>query len=125
MYNFRTDLALERRDLYNKAHNIEKDVDGIEVEEEAIDDDKIKIARVKVTNSAGAEAIGKPVGNYITIDIQKLKIATDEDITKASETLSKELKVLVEKHVSSKDDILVVGLGNIYVTPDSLRTKGN
>ena len=41
MYNFRTDLALERRDLYNKAHNVEKDVDGIETEEEQIDD-KIK-----------------------------------------------------------------------------------
>lgn len=44
---------------------------------------------------------------------------------KAGETLSKELKALVEKHVSSKEDILVVGLGNIYVTPDSLRTKSN
>ena len=29
MYNFRTDLALERRDLYNKAHNIEQDIDKI------------------------------------------------------------------------------------------------
>lgn len=44
---------------------------------------------------------------------------------KASEVLSKELKALVEKHASSLDDILVVGLGNIYVTPDSLRTKSN
>ena len=38
MYNFRTDLALERRDLYNKAHNIEKDIDGIETEEEKVNE---------------------------------------------------------------------------------------
>ena len=43
MYNFRTDLALERRDIYNKANNIEKDIDGIEAEEEYIDDKKTRI----------------------------------------------------------------------------------
>ena len=36
MYNFRTDLALERRDLYRKAHNIQEEIDGIETEEENI-----------------------------------------------------------------------------------------
>ena len=91
MYNFRTDLALERRDLYNKAHNIEKDIDGIETEEEQIDD-KIKVSRVKVTNQSGEEAIGKPQGNYITIDIKKLKIAQEEEIDKFSEVLSNELR---------------------------------
>ena len=122
MYNFRTDLALERRDLYNKAHNVEKDVDGIETEEEQIDD-KIKVSRVKVTNQNGEEAIGKPQGNYITIDFKSLKIANDDEIQKASEIVTKELKALLEKHVSNQDSILVVGLGNIYVTPDALGPK--
>lgn len=122
MYNFRTDLALERRDLYNKAHNVEKDVDGIETEEEQIDD-KIKVSRVKVTNQNGEEAIGKPQGNYITIDFKSLKIASDDEIQKASEIVTKELKALLEKHVSTQDSILVVGLGNIYVTPDALGPK--
>ena len=36
MINFRTDLALERRDLYKRANNIENEVDGIETEEENI-----------------------------------------------------------------------------------------
>ena len=30
MYNFRTDLASERRDLYIKANNLEDKIDGIE-----------------------------------------------------------------------------------------------
>ena len=49
MYNFRTDLALERRDLYNKANNIENDIDGIGAEEEKVNDNII-ISRVRVTN---------------------------------------------------------------------------
>ena len=35
---------------------------------------------------------------------------------------TKELKQLINKHTQKQGDILVVGLGNIYVTPDSLRT---
>ena len=122
MYNFRTDMALERRDLYNKAHNIEKDIDGIETEEEKVDDN-ILISRVKVTNDNGVQAIGKPIGSYITIDVRKLKIANEEEIQKASESVTKELKTLIDKHVGVQDSILVVGLGNIYVTPDALGPK--
>ena len=122
MYNFRTDLALERRDLYNKAHNIEKDIDGIETEEEKIDEN-IVVSRVKVINKNGEEAIGKKQGNYITIDVKNLKIANADEIQKNSEVVTKELKTLIEKHTTQKDSILVVGLGNIYVTPDSLGPK--
>ena len=72
MYNFRTDLALERRDLYKKANKLDKEIDGIETQEEQISD-KITTSRVKVINEEGEKAIGKPIGNYITIDIKKLK----------------------------------------------------
>lgn len=122
MYNFRTDLALERRELYRKANKIENEIDGVETEDENIGEN-IKVSRVKVINKNGEEALAKPIGDYITIDIKKLKIATDEDIGSAAEVLTKELKSLLEKHVASKDDVLVVGLGNIYVTPDSLGPK--
>ena len=122
MYNFRTDLALERRDLFKKANNIENEINGIETEEDQ-NGENIKITRVKIINDEGANALQKPVGNYITIDLKNLKIATEDEIQKASESVTKELKVLIEKHIQRKDDILVVGLGNIYVTPDSLGPK--
>ena len=122
MYNFRTDLALERRDLYKKANNIEKEIDGIETEEENIED-KIHLSRVKVTNKQGEDAIGKPIGNYITIDIKNLKTSNEDDIQKASEVVTKELKNLIYKHIDNKSPVLVVGLGNLYVTPDPLGPK--
>lgn len=120
--NFRTDLALERRDLYRKANNLDKEIDGIKTEEEE-NGPRIRTSRVKVLDKNGAEAIGKPVGSYITIDIQKLKVATEEDIQESAEVLAKELRVLLGEHANPKDEILVVGLGNQYVTPDALGPK--
>lgn len=121
-YNFRTDLATERRDLYRKANSIENEIDGIESEKQEINEN-ISVERVKITNAKGEKAIGKPIGNYITIDIKKLKIAQDEDIEKSAETLSNELTKILDLHVDKQGEILVVGLGNIYVTPDSLGPK--
>lgn len=120
--NFRTDLALERRDLYKKANNLDKEIDGIKTEEEE-NGPRIRTSRVKVLDENGAKAIGKPVGSYITIDIQKLKVATEEDIQESAEVLAKELRVLLGEHANPKDEILVVGLGNQYVTPDALGPK--
>ncbi len=122
MMNFRTDLALERRDMYRKANNISNEIDGLETQEEIVGED-IKVYRVKVLNEKGEEAIGKKKGSYITIDIKDLKVAGEEEIQKASETVTKELKNLIGNLVGPQDDILVVGLGNLYVTPDALGPK--
>ena len=121
MYNFRTDLALERRDIYQKINKIHQ-IDGIESTEEE-KNENLRVTRVKITNENGEKSIGKPIGNYITIDIKKLKIAGEDEIQKTSETLSEELKNLIDKHTDKQGEILVVGLGNIYVTPDALGAK--
>lgn len=120
--NFNTDLADERRSIFRKANNLEDEIPGIEAEE-YIDSENIKVFKVKIISKEGEEAIGKPIGTYITIDIKDLKIAHEDEIVKASEVVTKELKQLLDKHIQEKDCILVVGLGNIYVTPDSLGPK--
>lgn len=122
MYNFRTDLASERRDIYQKANKLSNQIDGIESTKEEINEN-IKVERVKITNENGEKAIGKPRGNYITIDVKQLKIAQEEEIAKAAETLSNELRKIIDLHIDKKGEMLVVGLGNIYVTPDSLGPK--
>ena len=121
MYNFRTDLALERRDIFKKNNKLEE-IDGIQTEEKEIDEN-LKVEKVKIINENGEKAIGKPIGTYVTIDIKNLRLAEEAEIQKSAETLSTELKEIINKHINFKDDILVVGLGNIYVTPDSLGPK--
>ena len=120
MFNFSTDMADERRDIFRKANNLEE-IPGVETEN-IEEGENIRTNRVKITSKEGEDAIGKPIGTYITIDVKNLKIADDEDINKASNIVTKELKELITKYVNKEGDILVVGLGNEYVTPDSLRS---
>lgn len=122
MYNFRTDLASERRDIYQKANNVEGQINGVESEQEEIDE-KLRVERVKITNEEGEKAIGKPVGTYVTVDIKGLKIAQEEELEKAATVVSRELGKIIDNHIDKQGEILVVGLGNIYVTPDSLGPK--
>ena len=78
MYNFRTDMADERRDIYKRVNNL-NEISGIESEERN-DNENIKVSKIKVLDENGEAAIGKPKGTYITIDIKNLKIAGEEEI---------------------------------------------
>ena len=100
MYNFRTDLANERRDLYQKVNGKEGEIDGIESSKEDINEN-LKIERVKITNENGEKIIGKPIGTYITIDIKNLKIAQDEEIDNAANVLSNELINILDNLITS------------------------
>ena len=121
MFNFRTDMAIERNDIYKKQNNIENQIDGIETEEE--EKDQIKISRVKILNEQGEKALAKPKGDYVTLDVKNIKTVDEEGIEKIAEVLGDELREIIKKHISDPEDILVVGLGNLYVTPDALGPK--
>ena len=121
MFNFNTDLADERNNILKEINNLDR-IPGIETES-INEEENIKTNRVKITTKEGEKAIGKPMGTYITIDIKNLKIAENENIKNASKIVTKELKELINKCIKEKDDVLVVGLGNEYVTPDSLRPQ--
>ena len=51
MYNFRTDLALERKDIYQKINKL-NEIDGVKSAEDEIDKN-IKVSRVYVLNENG------------------------------------------------------------------------
>lgn len=117
MINVRTDLALEASQLYKEENN--KDADGILVEERIEEDNKITI--VKVLNKDGEKKVGKPIGTYITLDIPEFTAYDGELMDDSSKVFGKVLKKLI--NVDEKSTILVVGLGNIRVTPDALGPK--
>lgn len=119
---FRTDLALERREIYRKAQALSSEIDGVKFSERKVSD-KVNLNIVNIENDNGKEALGKPIGEYITLDIEKLKYLEEEDMQDIANILSGEIKKLVNKHIKNEDSVLIVGLGNEYVTPDSLGPK--
>ena len=60
MYNFRTDLAVERNDIYKKVNNIQNEIDGVKIENES--QEEIDISRVKIINEEGEKKLGKTIG---------------------------------------------------------------
>ena len=118
---FRTDMAVERRDIYKTANKIEDEINGIECEE--IKKGDFTITRVKILNKDGEKALQRKIGNYITIDIRKVSNITIEKEEKIIKTFSEELAKIINNHIKKEDEILIVGLGNMNATPDSLGAK--
>ena len=119
MTNVRTDLALEAKEIYQEKHRKEKDIDGIEVINE-IDND-IKVTTVKVKDENGARKIGKPKGNYVTIDIPEFTAYDGETMDRVSQVVSEILGRMI--NIDVEKTALVVDLGNWKVTPDALGPK--
>ncbi|ADQ06685.1 spore protease [Caldicellulosiruptor hydrothermalis 108] len=119
MFKIQTDLALETRELVQKG--LGREIEGVEVEERKEFDDKIKITKVKINSIKGEAILQKPMGNYITIEADGLRDEDFEVQEQVSKILADELESLI--NVSQKSTVLVVGLGNWNVTPDSLGPK--
>lgn len=120
-----TDLAIEAHEIFmNSSQAKEQAQDnqlppGVEIENAGNQD--VKITRVRVTSPTGEAAIGKPMGNYITLEVPELK-NNDEDINKRTiDMMAKELSALL--NLNEKSTTLVIGLGNWNVTPDALGPK--
>lgn len=117
MINVRTDLAIEAKEDYSKVH--EDEIDGVIVDKDTIND--TKVTKVTIKNEDGAKKLGKPVGNYITIDIPDYTVYDGEIMENVSEVVGKTMKALV--NMTQDKTALVVGLGNWKVTPDALGPK--
>jgi spore protease len=119
-FQIRTDLAIEAREMIEeKQENVGTEPNGVQVETE--EGECYTLTRVSIVNEAGSEAMGKPMGEYITIESQKLK----ENAVDCHEVLIKLLADQLHKLAKTKkeDCILVAGLGNWNITPDALGPK--
>lgn len=83
--------------------------------------DNVKINRVEL-NQKEAVKINRKEGNYVTISFDDV---TDfNNLEKVKNIFSIELKEIIKKNkIRDKDKCLIVGLGNIKSTPDSLGPK--
>lgn len=113
----RTDLAMESPSFTKKTGELK----GIKVTEKKLDN--ISIVRMDVLNHNGEMLIGKPAGVYLTIEAPNLTESDDDYHYNVSKNLAEQIKKLIDKmynQCSKVPEILVVGLGNMEATPDSL-----
>lgn len=106
--DFQTDLALERHELIRDY--VPKGIESIHYRKY-----NINITKIKISDEEGSKNLGKPIGTYITVEIPDLIFSSpaSEDVIC---TIADELRSLLPK----SGTVLVVGLGNDKITPDSI-----
>ncbi len=111
----RTDLACEAHELTKSTSGLDK-IDGVT----AIQQEKsgFTVTKVTIENDAGARAVGKSVGEYITVDIGAFLRREEDAFANAVTTVAAELRGLT--HIGKDSCVLVVGLGNDCITPDAI-----
>lgn len=119
----RTDLAIEISDLLklDKAEGYQ--IPGVEITEKALEEDAIHITRVRIVNEEGERQMGKPKGNYITIECSGIKQNNPSLHEKVIDALSKAISSLLPEKKNGPLNVLVIGLGNRFATPDTLGPK--
>ncbi len=117
-YSIHTDLAIEAAAV-ESLNRTDSRADGIE--SNVFKEGNITVTEVKITNKAGEEAVGKPIGTYVTLEVPELR----EDVAKAYDNAQRQLTEELRKFIDldKVKTVLVVGLGNRFVTPDALGPK--
>lgn len=114
VFSARTDLAIEAAAMMGRKPDDR--IEGVTVENYT--NSSVSVTKVCIENEKGAEAIGKPIGNYVTLECEKLRTGDEQALSETRETLTYELGELAD--LNDDSIVLVVGLGNRFVTPDAL-----
>ena len=109
MHKNRTDLAMERI-------NPDEDYPGVEIH--SWNETDIDISEVIIHSDEAAQTLGKPCGNYLTMECRLLAEHDPDARIAVSNLLGEELFKMLPQDEHAP--VLVVGLGNRDVTPDSL-----
>ena len=118
-FSIRTDLAIEARELAQQEAKQADHLEGVEVKTEENPD--YFLTHVEIHSEKGSRLMGKPMGNYITLEAEKLKENDAECHEKIIKVLAENIRSLAQ--FDEKSCILVAGLGNWNITPDALGPK--
>lgn len=134
IFEIRTDLAVEERESFPGDGG---EIAGVALREWRESGSAVKMSEVQILDEQGARAMGKPKGRYLTMEADGMTGSDEEEADEIASEFAVQLRrLLLEVDDEGKEEkktgfegrrILVVGLGNAFVTPDALgpRTAGN
>lgn len=124
--NIRTDLALEAREMIDeeKSKRMESDAalpEGMNVDTK--EKNYITITKIQISTDEAAKKIGKKQGDYITVELKTPDLNTLDIHKELASSIADCLIPLIEQLKKNEPSVMVVGLGNRNITPDSLGPK--
>ena len=114
MFAKRTDLALEARELWQESAQRTSRLSGVKATKSKLEG--YGLTRVDILNTRGEEALGKPAGCYLTIDLTTFWQRKADFFPRAVRAVGTQLKAMLP----AEGPVLVVGLGNAAMTPDAV-----
>lgn len=114
MFAKRTDLALEARELWQESAQRTSRLSGVKATKSKLEG--YGLTRVDILDARGEEALGKPAGCYLTIDLTTFWQRKADFFPRAVRAVGTQLRAMVP----AEGPVLVVGLGNAAMTPDAV-----
>lgn len=114
MFAKRTDLALEARELWQESAEKSTRLAGVKATKQK--EEGYPVTRVEILDQRGEEALGKPRGSYLTIDLSTFWQRKSDFFERAVRAVGGQLKTMLPH----EGPALVVGLGNRSMTPDAV-----
>lgn len=143
-FEIRTDLAVEERESFPGDGG---EIAGVALREWRESGSAVKMTEVQILDEHGARAMGKPEGVYLTLEADGMAGNDEEEADEIASEFAVQLSRLLLREQKDADTdgergeknresggtgfegrrILIVGLGNAFVTPDALgpRTTAN
>ncbi len=110
----RTDLAMEAHELWRESAGAAARLPGVKTGVRQIQG--YPATRTDILDDQGAQALGKPVGSYRTLDLTTFWQRREGFFDRAVLAVGQQLKALLP----GEGTALVVGLGNRAMTPDAV-----
>ena len=116
MLKRRTDLALEAKELWTESAEKETKLEGVRARDSLREG--YQVTTVDILDEQGASSLGKPVGSYVTVQLEALARREEDAFGRAARAIAAELNGLLK--LPEEATCLVVGLGNRAITPDAI-----
>ena len=115
MFEKRTDLALEARELWQESAGKTTRLSGVKAATSKTEG--YPLTRVDILDSDGEAALGKPQGSYRNLDLSSFWQRRPDFFERAVRAVGSQLQELLPANGKSA---LIVGLGNRSMTPDAI-----
>lgn len=108
-------MRVNRTDLADELFEIHTDKSGVRTED--LSASPLRASLLEITNQEAAKRLGKEIGQYITLELGEIWAYREERFRDIVQTVSDCIKRLLPPMA---ENILVVGIGNRHITPDSI-----
>lgn len=116
-----TDLAVE---IQEECSGRQGEISGVVLEQYKEDGKGIRVTKIQIQTADGAKRMGRPIGNYMTLESADKEHSDEHSDKNLSGTKLPDTNLLAsyinELLPSSAHSFLIVGLGNANMTADAL-----